>query len=170
MEQILPKFLSYRLWVAFKPFFSRYFITELISLFSIFTTTSIQFWYHTESKNTISTVPQNFFNSRHLVWPWPVLEADRVSELPRFFLLCNYQIEPGSSRSILDFGQRNKSHGDVPSLECCFSPNNTSQIARCGLERYPDKGSKSLIFRYPQIEKKIYHCFEFRLAHALSSY
>jgi hypothetical protein len=30
-----------------------------------------------------STVTQRFIHARRLVWPWPVLEADRVSELRR---------------------------------------------------------------------------------------
>ena len=36
----------------------------------------------------------------------------------------------------LTFGKRKKSNGDVQSLECCFSPNNTQQIVHC-----PDEGS-----------------------------
>ena len=38
-------------------------------------------------------------------------------------------------------GWETSSHGDIPLLECCFSPNNASKIARCGLVCCPDEGT-----------------------------
>ena len=41
----------------------------------------------------------------------------------------------------LTFGKRKESKGDVPSLEYCFLPNNSLQIARCELAHCPNEGS-----------------------------
>ena len=84
----------------------------------------------------LSTATQNFIHARRLVWPWPLLETDRASELVPSSFTASTDPNLVPLRADFTFGKRKKSHGDVRSLECCFSPNRDSHTAHCVLARW----------------------------------